>query len=191
MEFPEIKPTKLSHFSHRHPLELLEVEEKDALLCSGCELQLQGAAYNCTKPSCDFILHDSCTDLPRQLKHNSHPKHRLILQFHPPYRGEFTCNACGDVGHGFSYHCSTCNFDLHVECASLPEVENREDHEHPFVLLYSSSFPATKDDGKGKKAAEMQSLFNCYVCDGPVENGRWMYRCSGCPRGAHLDCVSS
>ncbi|KAI8016073.1 hypothetical protein LOK49_LG05G02767 [Camellia lanceoleosa] len=38
--------------------------------------------------------------------------------------------ACGESGVAFPYHCCTCSFDLHVGCASLPESENCDDHEH-------------------------------------------------------------
>uniref|UniRef100_A0A5B7BR87 DC1 domain-containing protein n=1 Tax=Davidia involucrata TaxID=16924 RepID=A0A5B7BR87_DAVIN len=37
----------------------------------------------------------------------------------------------------FVFHCSICNFDLHVKCAFLPETVNRDDHEHPFTLFYT------------------------------------------------------
>ncbi|CAI9764946.1 unnamed protein product [Fraxinus pennsylvanica] len=139
----------VNHFSHRHPLELSEVheekEEKGAI-CSGCELEITGgSAYTCTKPKCTFILHNACFELPRQVRHKSHPKHPLSLHFSPPYSDrEFRCDACGNSGHGFTFHCKTCKFDLHVACASLPEIEHREDHEHPLSLLYSSTpLPAT------------------------------------------------
>ncbi|XP_027154579.1 uncharacterized protein LOC113754375 [Coffea eugenioides] len=198
METEEMKLQVINHFSHRHPLELVEVEEEDdqVNICSGCEVHILGSAYNCTKPSCDFILHDSCIDLPRKVKHNSHPKHPLILHFFPPYGdGEFTCNACGNPGHGFTYHCMSCKYDLHVECASLPEVEYREDHEHPFVLSYSFRLQ-NKAEGKGKgkrkavaKEAELKD-FECYVCHGPVEKGCWAYCCSSCYYCVHLECVN-
>lgn len=69
-----------------------------------------------------------------------HRKHPLSLHFSPPYsEGEFRCDACGNSGHGFTFHCKTCKFDLHVACASLPEIEHQEDHDHPFSLLYSST----------------------------------------------------
>lgn len=189
MEAMETK--QLIHFSHRHPLEHLEVDEEDQVLCSGCEVGILGSAYRCTKPSCDFILHDSCTDLPRQVKHKSHPKHPLLLDFFPPYSdGEFTCNACGNSGHAFTYHCASCKYDLHVECASLPETEVREDHQHPLVLVYSfQSNKAVEGKAEGKAVVEN---FVCYVCDGPIEMDSWAYCCSDCNNyDAHLECVSN
>ncbi|KAG8391324.1 hypothetical protein BUALT_Bualt01G0176000 [Buddleja alternifolia] len=166
------------HFSHRHPLELSEIHEEDEAVCSGCELDILGSAYICTKPNCNFLLHDLCFDLPRHIRHPSHPKHSLKLLFSPPYSdSEFTCDACAKSGHGFTYHCAACKFDLHVECASLPEFEERDDHQHPLILLYDD-----KMEGPD---------FVCYVCGGSVGKGCWSYCCLACKCGAHLECVGS
>ncbi|XP_009591761.1 protein VACUOLELESS GAMETOPHYTES [Nicotiana tabacum] len=172
-----------SHFSHRHPLKISDVEEEDQVICSGCEHDLSGgSAYACTKMNCNFILHDSCFELPRQIKHKSHPKHTLTLLFFPPYDdGEFTCDACGNSGHAFTFHCEKCKFDLHVECASLPEIEERKDHQHPLTLCYSNVF-----FGKDKDVDLM-----CYVCQRGVGKRCWFYYCLACKFATHMDCVST
>ncbi|KAM3323323.1 hypothetical protein P3S67_004474 [Capsicum chacoense] len=185
MESPPIE--ELSHFSHRHPLIKVSdiLDEEDQVICSGCEHDLLGgSAYTCTKMNCNFILHDSCFDLPRQIKHKSHPKHTLSLHFKPPYYdGEYTCDACGNSGHAFTFHCEKCKFDLHVECACLPEIEEREDHQHPLTLCYNSS-----NLFLGKEV-EVDVL--CYVCKKGVGKTCWFYCCLACKCGAHLDCVST
>ncbi|KAK2977426.1 hypothetical protein RJ640_022289 [Escallonia rubra] len=141
---------QLNHFSHRHPLRLSGVQPEDQTICSGCDLDLVGPAYICTKAGCSFLLHESCFELPRRVRHKSHPKHPLVLLSSPPYSdGEFTCNACGESGHAFTFHCLTCKFDLHVECASLPETEDSDDHEHPVKLLYSFPEEEWKDTNFG------------------------------------------
>ncbi|KAL8495906.1 hypothetical protein ACS0TY_019866 [Phlomoides rotata] len=171
---------QINHFSHRHPLQLSELHETDKAVCSGCEVDIVGPAYICTKPHCTFLLHDLCFDLPRYIRHHSHRKHPLVLRPSPPYSdGEFTCDACGRSGNGYTYNCGTCEFDLHVECASLPETENREDHQHPLILM--SEFPG-KMDGPD---------FVCYVCDDPMVKGCWMYSCLDCKCGAHLECAEN
>ncbi|KAL3516601.1 hypothetical protein ACH5RR_023503 [Cinchona calisaya] len=192
METVEMKQQLISHFSHRHPLQLLEVEDEDeVVICSGCEVEISGSAYICTKPSCDFILHDSCVDLPKLVKHKSHPKHTLTLHIFPPYSdGEFSCDACGNSGQAFTYHCTSCKYDLHVECASLPEVEYCEDREYPLVLSYlfrSQNEAEQEAKVKGKAVADD---FVCDVCHRPEAKGScWAYCCSACNFGAHLDCV--
>ncbi|CAL5380603.1 unnamed protein product [Camellia sinensis] len=132
---------QFSHFSHRHLLNFTEVGEEDEIICSGCELNLSGsAAYSCTKSNCSFTIHTSCFELPQQIRHRSHPKHPLILLSSPPYTdGEFTSDARGESGVAFTYHCSTCSFDLHVGCASLPESEDCDDHEQGTSKTRSSS----------------------------------------------------
>lgn len=165
-----------NHFSHRHPLELVQVHGEDKAMCSCCELDILGSAYICSKVNCKFIIHDICFDLPKQIRHHSHHKHPLGLRFGPPYgEGEFTCDACGDSGHAFTYHCATCKFDLHVECASFPEFEGREDHKHPLVLVYD--------------IPEKIKKLGCYVCNDPIPKGCWSFCCLACNCGTHLDCV--
>lgn len=180
----EMKPLILHHFSHRHPLQLSEIQENDEIICSGCEHELSsgGAAYICTKPTCHFILHDSCIELPRQIRHKSHPKHPLRLHFCPTYSdGEFTCDACSNSGHAFTYHCTSCKFDLHVECASLPEIdESLENHKHPLFL----SFFSNEATGKGDDL-----MMVCDVCGVLIGKKCWAYVCSICKFSTHLECV--
>ncbi|KAL6562772.1 hypothetical protein OROHE_005360 [Orobanche hederae] len=179
---------KLHHFSHRHPLELSHLHQEDNAVCSGCEHDILGPAYICTKPECAFLLHDLCFDLPRHLRHRSHPNHSLVLHSPPPYTDrEFTCNACGESGNAFTYHCDTCKFDLHVECASLPEFEIRRDHKHPLMLLCGFT-DISKGEGLG--GDDDHDDYVCYVCDGTVGKGCWMYSCLACNCGAHLDCIA-
>ncbi|GFQ07693.1 hypothetical protein PHJA_002913400 [Phtheirospermum japonicum] len=178
---PMQKQQQFNHFSHRHPLELSQQKDDTNAVCSGCHHEISGPAYVCTKPKCGFLLHDLCFDLPRRLRHGSHPNHPLFLLHSPPYTDkESTCNACGDLVHAFTYHCETCGFDLHVECASLPEFEIRRDHMHPLVLLW---------DAPDKAAGADESV--CYVCDETVEKGCWMYSCLACNCGAHLECTAA
>nr|GMC79815.1 putative late blight resistance protein homolog R1A-4 [Ipomoea batatas] len=112
---------RFNHFSHRHPLQLSRStprfnhkDDEEEAICSGCEFHIAGAGYaskyTCTKPSCGFVLHDSCFDLPREIRHAAHPKHALTLLPSPPYADrEFTCDACGNSGHAFIFHCSRTN----------------------------------------------------------------------------------
>ncbi|XP_031128917.1 uncharacterized protein LOC116030735 [Ipomoea triloba] len=190
---------RFNHFSHRHPLQLSRStfkpdkhkEEEEEAICCGCEFHIAGAGYaskyTCTKPSCGFVLHDSCFDLPRKIRHDAHPKHALTLLPSPPYSDrEFTCDACGNSGHAFIFHCSRCKFDLHVECASVPETEVREDHPHPLALCYSNL--------KGKEIGEEEGEeeFECFVCKRVVLKwGCWFYYCFTCKCGTHMECATN
>ncbi|KAK2996735.1 hypothetical protein RJ639_025474 [Escallonia herrerae] len=70
---------KIKHFAHHHPL--IFNEEKDfggkEAICYWCRNRIIDDAYSCT--DCNFFLYKTCLDLPYQIEHFSHPKHRLTL----------------------------------------------------------------------------------------------------------------
>nr|VDD16333.1 unnamed protein product [Brassica oleracea] len=142
---PTNRPT-VRHPSHDHPLRVFKSQEGDEIICSGCELELIGQAYKCTKSECSYFLHKSCFNLPGETLHKSHPNHPLTLVHSPPYdQSIFSCDACGEHGSGFAYHCSKCQYDVHVGCAFVPETVKREDHEHPLTLLYNTPCKGSED----------------------------------------------
>ncbi|XP_023738828.1 uncharacterized protein LOC111886817 [Lactuca sativa] len=171
----------IMHFSHPHSLCMINLQDEDKEIeCSGCEETLDGKGYSCAEPNCNFHLHESCFQLKQQIQHKSHPEHPLTLLPLAPYNnenGEFTCNACFSDGTGFTYHCSVCKFDLHIQCVSLPETVTRSDHEHILKLYYSCPV-------KGE-----EYTFSCDVCHVDVQKDRWTYYCESCDYGTHLGCV--
>ncbi|CAF2057958.1 unnamed protein product [Brassica oleracea var. botrytis] len=161
------------HPSHNHPLRSHKCEAKDEIICSGCDLDLIGAAFKCTKSSeCDYFLHKSCFSLPRETNHKSHQPHCLTLLYSP--KSMYTCQACGEYGSSFTYNCSICQYDVHVGCVSMPETVKREDHAHPLTLLYSSPY------------TEPGLVFTCDVCKETVPDNLWAYYCMECDYGTHL-----
>ncbi|XP_047320862.1 uncharacterized protein LOC124924923 [Impatiens glandulifera] len=176
------------HFSHQHALLQSNIEEEDGVLCSGCEHAItESPAYTCTKSKfCNFRLHKSCFDLPKQIHHRSHMAHPLTLLSAPPYKSynpEFTCNACLKTGNSFLYHCSSCSFDLHVNCAFLKDSVKRDDHEHPLSLLFSSPYEKSKD-------GEDEVIFMCDVCQESVDSNCWVYYCRECDFGTDVGCIN-
>ncbi|XWS67775.1 hypothetical protein CRYUN_Cryun04dG0034300 [Craigia yunnanensis] len=172
----------VNHFSHKHPLRPIKVEAEEELICSGCGLDLSGSALKCSKSNCEFILHKSCFNLEPVLQHNYHPDHPLTLLSTPPkyYRNKlFICDACGDHGTSFDYHCSSCQLDLHVGCAFSPKTMNHVDHQHPLTLFYSSSCNRGNDN----------VTFICDVCNEVVPKKHWVYYCEKCDYGTHLLCT--
>lgn len=176
----------IKHFSHSDPLLICRVQEQDSTICSCCEQDIvAGLAYSCAKLNCNFYLHKSCFDLPCDIRHKSHPKHPLKLLPCSPYKnGEFTCNACYGNGKGFTYHCLVCKYDLHVDCASLPETVKREDHKHPLRILYMSPIIYLNIQQEGM-------TFSCDVCKENIHDSCWVYYCQECDFGTHLGCVTS
>ncbi|XP_077246968.1 uncharacterized protein LOC143886746 [Tasmannia lanceolata] len=167
--------TTLQHFSHVHPLQLYNMQQQEQAQCDGCQLPCTGLVYRCT--SCNYILHKSCTQIPNQIKHPSHPQHSLTLLATPLYfHATFTCDGCGKLGTSFSFHCATCQFDLHVNCASCPRVKQHQAHPHPLNLSYTPPYGNV--------------LFSCDICRG-IGSLHWVYRCAPCGFDAHLGCVIS
>ncbi|KAL0379940.1 UNVERIFIED_CONTAM: hypothetical protein Sangu_0058300 [Sesamum angustifolium] len=178
---PKPAPSIIKHFSHPHVLKAMEIEKKNAKVCSACECELSGSAYCCTEPYCTFNLHKSCFDSPREVRHKSHLQHPLTLLTAPPYEDGFTCNACLKDGKAFAYTCSTCSYDLHIDCIQWPDTVTRPDHKHALALYYSS--PAAE--------VSPEATFMCDVCKNPVHEMAWVYYCRECDFGTHLECVTS
>ncbi|CAH2058028.1 unnamed protein product [Thlaspi arvense] len=175
-----VKPVNLPsvrHPSHNHPLRIFKAQKEDEIVCSGCELDLTGQAFKCTKSDCDYFLHKSCFDLPREINHKSHPDHPLTLFHSPPYGQAYGCDGCGQYGSGFTYHCSECQYDVHVGCAFIPETVVREDHQHPLTLLYNTPCKGRED-----------VVFICDVCEETVSENLWVYYCKDkeCDYGTHV-----
>jgi hypothetical protein len=77
-----------------------------------CDEQVEGPGYKCSTSECNFRLHKSCAQLPRQIQcHPSHPNHVLILSL--PRLNSSNCNACGKWCRTcLFYTCDECDFNL-------------------------------------------------------------------------------
>ncbi|CAK9138348.1 unnamed protein product [Ilex paraguariensis] len=172
----------IQHFSHPHLLQLCNLDQQQLLAqqitapCSGCKLQPYGFMYTCG--SCNFNLHLSCTQFPQLITHPSHPNHTLSLLPIPLYPGgHFNCDACNHTGNGFSYHCTPCDFDLHVLCASKPLTIAHQSHRHhPLELTFNPPYES--------------KAFSCDICH-RIGSKQWLYRCSACEFDVHLDCAAA
>ena len=60
--------------------------------------------------------------LPKKLKHELHSQHQLV----PTIREGFRCDGCDGVGHGWSFYCDQCDFDLHLRCALANDEEGKD-----------------------------------------------------------------
>ncbi|KAK4749036.1 hypothetical protein SAY87_026485 [Trapa incisa] len=174
---------RITHFSHPHPLHLIDASRTchmvPPLMCAACTTNLSGWTYACS--SCSFFIHASCARHPKTIVHSAHfnSSHHLALHTVPAHPGGiFWCDGCGHHGNSFSYRCTlpSCDFDLHIVCASKPLVANHHSHPHPLSL---ASCPPYQN-----------SAFICNVCSQTGSN-HWLYRCSLCNFNAHMSCVKS
>jgi hypothetical protein len=161
---------ELQHFSHRHPL--IFNEDRPRIhryldICRGCREKVSGPHYSCEKCSL-FILHKSCAELPRELRHPLHRKHPLHLELE---NRAVKCECCNrSTAAGFIYSCFYCKFNLHAKCASLPLTIQAESHAHTLTLMRRSV---------------------SFTCDACGKEGKGMfYSCALCPFLVHLECAS-
>ncbi|KAK4436801.1 hypothetical protein Salat_0014000 [Sesamum alatum] len=166
----------LMHFSHHHELHPLSLYNPQTL-CSGCKLPSSGTMYAC-KP-CSFTLHHSCAKLPQLITHPSHGGCTLSLLTTASYPGGiFSCDACSRFGDGWSYHCSRCEYDLHVTCASKP-LKIRHQAHISCELELTFKNPYANSNG-----------FSCDICR-RIGSKQWLYRCNSCEFDVHLDCTAA
>ncbi|KAM7493331.1 hypothetical protein LguiB_027940 [Lonicera macranthoides] len=106
---------------------------------------------------CLLLAFYSCLDRERglllwaepcsgEIKHPSHSTYSLTLRAHYP-SGKFVCNACGGTGDAFHYH-SVDNFDLHVNCAALPDYVKHSNDTNRLKLHYN--FPLHRESSAVK-----------------------------------------
>lgn len=176
----DMKYQNNQHFSHHHILKKLCLDEGEELQCQACENPIFEPFHGCI--SCNFYLHDNCLNAPRSLVHPSHPSHPLTLLPTPTYSSRsFTCNACGSEGRSCSLSCAHCEFDLHVQCALLPQTVLLAQHHHHELKLTFDTYFGYEDEN---------SFFVCDLCHGKAEPNSWLYYCADCDFGAHIECCS-
>lgn len=150
------------------------MQEGQIIRCSGCERLCHKTVNACWQ--CNFFLHDLCASSERYIeKHPSHSQHPIVLIPKPTYcSGSFICNKCGETGSSFSYSCTLCEFDFHVDCAFLPLEVSHNSHQHELTL--SKNIEAGPDEF-------------CKICSKVLSAGHSFYYCNDCEVGTHIFCV--
>ncbi|XP_057799762.1 uncharacterized protein LOC131015398 [Salvia miltiorrhiza] len=161
--------------------------------CDVCSLQSSGLFYTCTNIFCLFRADIKCASLPATIYHTAHPQHPLYFQPHGkirwtllrPVRQKIYCDAmCGHAAYnyGCNYACGSCEFIVHVRCATLPASTSsrRWDKHHPLLLTYDANL-----NHQG------ESIY-CDACETAETNPKtWMYRCRHCDLSIHPRCLIS
>ncbi|ESR41201.1 hypothetical protein CICLE_v10027263mg, partial [Citrus x clementina] len=158
---------ELGHSIHCHTLTLSEVDDVKCKLC--CK-HIHGSGYGCAP--CEFYIHNSCAELPKELRHPLHPlpNHSLTLQESKFLEGYY-CDACDlNVNPGGCYRCDYCDFALHLECAYLKPSVKYEGHEHLLILVENMSYQGI-----------------CEACGFEIE-GTFFVRCVQCCFNLHVQC---
>ncbi|KAF2548537.1 hypothetical protein F2Q70_00023501 [Brassica cretica] len=114
-------------------------KEGDERVCEACILPIgSGSFLGCKE--CDFALHATCANLPRELEHTFH-RHPLTLEVDIIEEGFFSCSQCERESCGFMYRCcqEECEFKMDAKCASLADPLYNGAHQHPLTLLDSGA----------------------------------------------------
>ncbi|GKV44418.1 hypothetical protein SLEP1_g51604 [Rubroshorea leprosula] len=174
------------YFLHNHPLHFFEGWSNNihgktgGVNCSsGCGQPISAQFYACI--DCKFFLHKSCSELPTNITHLFHDNHPLTLLAEAPHS---SCDFCGGSVNGFVYRCSSCQFDLDIKCALLPEFLNGDfpkvDHqihaEHPLFFIKNPSHEV-----------KLASYCYCSVCLEQLSDASF-YTCVVCKLFFHKSC---
>ncbi|KAK9067085.1 hypothetical protein SSX86_014409 [Deinandra increscens subsp. villosa] len=190
----------IHHENHKHPLVLInnitpssssssssmmiklhDPMKRTKVLCNGCSRPITKIPfYKCSKhDEDDFALHDWCaTRLPKELKnHVGHPQHTLHLNNYDTKIRRFQCSFCRSYYNGFSYRCFSCNYNIDVNCAFIPEEITHEAHaDHLLTRVdHASSSP------------RLAGNIECRACRVTIDKKVDIYfRCGACD--FYLDC---
>ncbi|KAH0730968.1 hypothetical protein KY289_002156 [Solanum tuberosum] len=171
-------PQDKQHFSHSHILKLIVNPTESVLTCNACEQPNNTSKpfYGCN--TCQYFLHENCFNSPRFLNHASHPSHPLTLLPSATYSScSFTCKACDSAGNGFCFSCACCEFDIHLQCASLSSLILVDKHPHQLELNFDSPYE------------DKDSEYVCDICSEIMNKENWLYYCGGCDFASHLHCA--
>ncbi|XP_021902852.1 uncharacterized protein LOC110818328 [Carica papaya] len=148
---------EIEHFSHEHTL-IFSNEVKDDKGCDGCGIPISSPFYSCE--GCDFFLHKTCAELPRNKLYPFH-QHTLTLQPKSPHSNRvLACNVCSIYSNGFSYNCERCSFNLDLRCSSISDTLTHQAHEHSLFAFFNR---AALRECKGCGALEKNGL-GCHEC---------------------------
>ncbi|XVF10883.1 hypothetical protein REPUB_Repub07fG0221700 [Reevesia pubescens] len=168
----------IQHFTHPHPLALRENKDvgngfRVRCRCRACGEDCFEPTFGCSR-SCDFFLHTSCAELPKEIHHPFHLKHPLNLVFLPWQQEGHDCSSCSQQLDWFllAYRCNWCNFNLHKDCAQFTPSFKYGNCLHPLTLWHKRPSP-----------------FNCNICGKKAY--KFFLRCVLCGFNIHLFCQPS
>ncbi|KAD4586036.1 hypothetical protein E3N88_23637 [Mikania micrantha] len=200
----DVKELNQQELQHEHPLILIDLqvmhrdyEEDDDYddnellatqnfncICNQCGKQIDWHHryyYKCSMPSCNYSVHKFCEELPKTLQFQGHTSHTLILK---KATNDQTCHSCfGYHQDGICYHCSICNYEIDLLCATFVEQSTIHHPGHLHPLLSLSIEPG------------LNKCFACGekhegICGMEFEDDHFIYMCSKCTYYVHPRCAT-
>ncbi|KAG4134940.1 hypothetical protein ERO13_D08G186266v2 [Gossypium hirsutum] len=171
----------IQNIMHPHPLARLGNKNVDNTRfgvghrCRACGENDLDHGFSCSI-SCDFFIHTSCAELPKDIHHPFHLQHPLSLTYLPLQLHGADCSSCNKPLDGFllAYRCDGCNFNLHKDCAEFKPSFKHGNYLHALTLC-----------------DKRPSLFHCTVCHKRVN--KIFLRCfhrKQLTHKWHIDCLS-
>ncbi|KAL1538114.1 hypothetical protein AAHA92_26896 [Salvia divinorum] len=136
IEMEEDERDMVDHWSHEHPLTLVETRGGDE--CYGCERPFSSGeqAYGCSIEGCVYsrLLHEECAATAREIRHPLHPQHILSQRYRRELR---VCSICFRIIWSIGYKCTSsgCRFEVHLRCAQDKGVVDASHPSHELKLL--------------------------------------------------------
>lgn len=165
-------PEQINH--HKHKRHILVLQQREDCGCNVCGFDVLWMAYACY--DCKFDVCLDCAFVKRELRHQGHPEHTLVLMQRPAL---FKCDACGSKSKDRFFVCVTCDLCIHSTCAVAPSSIAPTYHHHSLNLVYS--------------IPDMHLYFNrfCAICNKYVSATKWSYYCHLCTYFVHMGCATS
>ncbi|KAK3204667.1 hypothetical protein Dsin_018713 [Dipteronia sinensis] len=105
--------------------------------------------------------------------------HLTLMPFTTLSATSFLCDSCSTPGTAFAYCCALCWFDLHVDCASLPQIMKFELHPHQLSLNYALPYNEVE-----------ASPHSCNIWNKVLDSKFWTYNCADCNFNVHICCAT-
>ena len=181
----------IDHWSHEHPLTLVETREGD--YCYGCEVLFGSGeqAYGCSIKECEYpnLLHEECAEMAREIRLPlHHPEDILILRLEPDL---YRCSICGKVIWSIGYQCtgSGCRFQMHLRCAQQKDLIDAaavlDDDEQRCAIIHHPSHP-----NHNLKLCRRRCSFKCDACGTRRKDSSYVCTADACQYWIHEKCAS-
>ncbi|CAN6926869.1 unnamed protein product [Brassica oleracea] len=142
--------------------------------CCDCLERIEDDDFRSGCNSCGKQWHLRCIpSSPAVINHPFHAYHPLELLIDvPPEHSKGKCDACKEELKSYFYHCSLCNFSMHVRCSRNPpppKVKTSKCHERELFCMVRND------------------TFTCNACG--THGERCPYVCAPCGVMFHRECI--
>ncbi|XP_047962741.1 uncharacterized protein LOC125207441 isoform X2 [Salvia hispanica] len=190
IEMEEDEREMIAHWSHEHPLTL--VDTRDLEYCYGCDMRLDSGeqAYGCSMEGCEYekLLHEECAAMPREIRHPlHHPQHVLIQCERDSWSW---CDICERAILSIGYKCtsSRCWFHMHLRCAhdsDLIDASTPNVDEQRRAIIRHPSHP-----NHDLKLLRRRCPFKCDACGATRKGSSYTCTNDACQYWIHERCAS-